>query len=179
MDLLELRDRIGSASGVGQTVDALNSDNAKLRWGNVSGSALSMLLSKVLDQHRSDHLIILNDAEEAAYFLSDLEPLLGKRKAMLFPMSYRRPYELEEVDNSNVIQRAELLSRVRSSTSGNVIVTYPKALAEQVVSRRQLGKNTLSISTGETLALETLVEVLFEYHFERVDQVYEPGQFAV
>jgi transcription-repair coupling factor (superfamily II helicase) len=179
LDLLELRDRIGSASGVGQTVDALNSDNAKLRWGNVSGSALSMLLSKVLDQHRSDHLIILNDAEEAAYFLSDLEPLLGKRKAMLFPMSYRRPYELEEVDNSNVIQRAELLSRVRSSTSGNVIVTYPKALAEQVVSRRQLGKNTLSISTGETLALETLVEVLFEYHFERVDQVYEPGQFAV
>lgn len=179
MDLLELRDRIGSATGVGQTVDALNSATAKLRWNNVSGSALSMLLSKVVDQHRSDHLIILNDAEEAAYFLSDLEPFLGKRKAMLFPMSYRRPYELEEVDNSNVIQRAELLNRVRSSTSGNVIVTYPKALAEQVVSRRQLSKNTLSITTGETLELETLIEALFEYHFERLDQVYEPGQFAV
>lgn len=179
MDLLELRDRIGSVSGVGETIDALDSGTTKLLWSNVSGSALSMILSRVLDQHRSDHLIILNDPEEAAYFLSDLEPLLGKRKAMLFPMSYRRPYELEEVDNSNVIQRAELLNRVRSSTSGNVIITYPKALAEQVVSRRQLGKNTLSISTGETLPLETLIEVLFEYHFERADQVYEPGQFAV
>ena len=138
-----------------------------------------MLMSQVVNEHRSDHLIILSDPEEAAYFLSDIEPLLGKRKAMLFPMSYRRPYELEEVDNSNVIQRAELLSRVRSSTSGNIIITYPKALAEKVVSRRQLGKNTLTLSTGETIDLETLIEALFEYHFERVDQVYEPGQFAV
>ena len=137
---------------------------------------LGTTLVKQTDQH---HLFVLSDKEEAAYFLSDLELLLGKKRVLFYPMSYRKPYELERTDNSNVIQRGEVLNALQASTSQQIIVTYSKALSEKVISKRTLRKNTFGISVGEDADLDFINEMLHEFHFERVDQVYEPGQFAI
>lgn len=177
MDISSIAERLKDSAGVKETLAKIGGNH--LRWTGVCGSAQALFISRVLEENRSDHLIVLNDREEASYFLSDLEALIGKRKAFLFPMSHRTPYELEEVDNASVIQRAEVLSRVRASTTGNIIVTYPKALSEKVVSRRELGKNTLNLSTGDEITLEDLAHQLQDYDFDHVDQVYEPGQFAI
>ncbi|MCF8464936.1 MAG: transcription-repair coupling factor [Flavobacteriales bacterium] len=145
----------------------------------VAGSAYAFIVSKLVKDSDQDHLIVLSDKEEAAYFLSDLELLTGKKKVLFYPMSYRRAYELEETDNSNVIQRGEVLNALQSSTSQQIIVTYGQALAEKVISKKTLKKSTFNISVGEQLDLDFINEMLYEYHFERVDQVYEPGQFAI
>lgn len=178
MDVFSIAERLKDAAGVKQTLAQLGNNN-HLRWSGICGSAHALFMAQVLDANRLDHLIVFNDREEASYFLSDLEPLIGKRKAFLFPMSHRTPYELEEVDNASVIQRAEVLSRVRASTTGNIIVTYPKALSEKAVSRKELGKNTVNISVGEEVGLEVLSHQLQDFDFDYVDQVYEPGQFAI
>jgi len=157
----------------------LKTDAAKIRLRGVAGSAYAFLVSKVVKDTDQDHLIVLSDKEEAAYFLSDLELLTGKKKVLFYPMSYRRAYELEETDNSNVIQRGEVLNALQSGSSQQIIVTYGQALAEKVISKKTLKKSTFNISVGEELDLDFINEMLHEYHFERVDQVYEPGQFAI
>ncbi len=157
----------------------LKTDVAKIRMRGVAGSAYAFLVSKVVKDTDQDHLIVLSDKEEAAYFLSDLELLTGKKKVLFYPMSYRRAYELEETDNSNVIQRGEVLNALQSGSSQQIIVTYGQALAEKVISKKTLKKSTFNISVGEELDLDFINEMLHEYHFERVDQVYEPGQFAI
>ena len=124
-------------------------------------------------------LFILRDKEEAAYFLNDLETLIGKKEVLFYPASYRRPYEIEQTDNANVLMRAEVLNRLSSRKKPAAIVTFPDALFEQVVTREELSKNTLQLRQGDALGLDFLNETLFEYQFDRVDYVYRPGEFSI
>ncbi|MFT6211081.1 MAG: transcription-repair coupling factor (superfamily II helicase), partial [Bacteroidia bacterium] len=158
---------------------ALKQDRAKVRLRGVAGSAYAFLAAEVIKKSNEHHLFVLSDQEAAAYFLSDLELLMGKKKVLFYPMSYRRPYELEETDNSNVIQRGEVLNALQAGTSQQLIVTYSKALTEKVISKKTLRKSTFGVSVGEEIDLDFINEMLYEFHFERVDQVYEPGQFAI
>jgi transcription-repair coupling factor (superfamily II helicase) len=124
-------------------------------------------------------IFVLPEREEAAYFLSDLENLLEK-EILFFPSSFRKSFEFTLVDSSNVLQRAEVLNELKHSTEyGKIIVTYPEALAEKVIDRNALEKNTLEIAVGNKLSIDFINEFLIEYDFERVDFVYEPGQFSV
>jgi transcription-repair coupling factor (superfamily II helicase) len=124
-------------------------------------------------------IFVLPEREEAAYFLSDLENLLEK-EILFFPSSFRKSFEFTLVDSSNVLQRAEVLNELKHSAEyGKIIVTYPEALAEKVIDRNALEKNTLEIAVGNKLSIDFINEFLIEYDFERVDFVYEPGQFSV
>ena len=145
----------------------------------LSGSVDAFVASAVTFATEQLHVFILADREEAAYFLNNLEQMIGRDKVLFFPMSHRRPYETEEVDNSNIQQRAETLNRINSGRRSRAVITYPEALSEKVITRKNLSKNTLRLSTGEKVSIDFLIEMLFEFEFERVDYVYEPGQFAV
>ena len=78
-----------------------------------------------------------------------------------------------------MLLRAEVLNRINSRKKPALLVTYPDALFERVVTRKELNKNTLKIQVDDTLSLDFLNEVLFEYRFKRVDFVTEPGEFSV
>ncbi len=143
------------------------------------GSSLSFVLTDAFKTAKQPFLLIFNDKEEAAYHLNDLEQMIGEKDVLFYPGSYRRPYQIEETDNANVLLRAEVLNRINSRKKPAVIVTYPDALFEKVVTRKELDKNTLKIKIEDSLSLDFLNEVLFEYKFKRVDFVTEPGEFSV
>jgi transcription-repair coupling factor (superfamily II helicase) len=143
------------------------------------GSSLSFVISEGFSKSDVPFLLIFDDKEEAAYYLNDLEQLIGEKDVLFYPGSYRRPYQIEETDNANVLLRAEVLNRINSRKKPVVIVTYPDALFEKVVTRKELDRNTLKIKIGDQLSLDFLNEVLFEYRFKRVDFVSEPGEFSV
>lgn len=124
-------------------------------------------------------MVIFNDKEEAAYHLNDLENLLGDQQVLFYPGSYRRPYQIEETDNANVLLRSEVLNRINSRKKPALIITYPDALFEKVVTRKELERNTLKMSVGDELSIDFVNEVLFEYQFKRTDFVTEPGEFSV
>ncbi|RZK49088.1 MAG: transcription-repair coupling factor [Pedobacter sp.] len=124
-------------------------------------------------------LFILPNREEAAYFLSDLESILEK-EVLFFPSSYRKAFEFTQSDSGNLLARAEVLSELTHRGShGKLIVTYPEAIAEKVVDRAALEKNTLSIQVGAKLGISFINEFLHDFDFERTDFVYEPGQFSI
>lgn len=146
---------------------------------SLHGSLDAVLFAAVYKSTRASHLIILHDREEAGYFQNDLQNLLGKVEVLFFPMSYKRPYEHDEIENANVLMRSETLNRLSSHPESNIIITYPEALSEKVINKKSLASNTFLVMKGEKLDREFLEEFLHSYDFEKTDFVYEAGQFAV
>jgi len=167
------------ADKVLEVIKALQQEKNQFQLSNLVGSSLSFVISETFKKTEKPYLLIFNDKEEAAYFLNDLEQLLGDKNVLFYPGSYRRPYQIEDTDNANVLLRSEVLNRINSRKKPALIVTYPTALFEKVVTKRELEKNTLKITIGEELSLDFVNEVLFEYKFKRVDFVTEPGDFSV
>jgi transcription-repair coupling factor (superfamily II helicase) len=164
---------------LGKLRDFIAQNQSNIALNGLCGSAISFVTSAIFNKTDRPFLLVLNDKEEAAYILNDLEQLIGENDVLFYPGSYRRPYQIEETDNANVLLRAEVLNRINSRKKPAIIVTYPDALFEKVVTRKELTKNTLKINRSDTLSLDFLNEVLFEYHFKRVDFVTEPGEFSV
>ena len=124
-------------------------------------------------------MCVLNDQEEAGYFYHDLMQLTGSNDIYFFPSAYRRAIKYGHIDPANEILRTEVLSVLQDPEAPFVIVSYPDALAEKVISREDLKQNTLKISVREKLDNMFVSDVLDEYGFEQVDYVYEPGQYAI
>ena len=170
--------KLGEAIAVSEASRPTNSPHS-LTVSGLVGSALSLIVAETFKKTELPFLLILNDKEEAAYHLNDLEQLLGDQNVLFYPGSYRRPYQIEETDNANVLLRSEVLNRINSRKKPALIVTYPEALFEKVVTRKELERNTLKLSVGEEISIDFVNEVLFEYQFKRTDFVTEPGEFSV
>ncbi|MBC8600181.1 transcription-repair coupling factor [Parabacteroides acidifaciens] len=145
----------------------------------LNGSGAAMTIASLFSKRRGSYVCVLNDLEEAGYFYHDLVQLTGGDGIYFFPSAYRRAIKYGHVDPANEILRTEVLSTLQDPDIPFVIVTYPDALAEKVISREVLKENTLKISVGEKLDNMFVSDVLDEYGFEQVDYVYEPGQYAL
>ncbi len=153
---------------------------------NLAASSKAFVVEETFRQIGGQHLIVCADKEDAAYFYNDLENMLGergmdysKKQVLFYPTSYKRPYEPEKPDNTYILSRTEVLQRVSTSERKTLIVSYPEALSEKVFTRKLLSKNTTKIKVGDKINLDFLTDVLYEYEFENVDFVVEPGQFAI
>ena len=128
-----------------------------------------------------NHVIIMNDAEEAAYFHNSLENLTSALNVFYFPSSFKTRKNYRSLNASHVMLRTEMLTRFSSPTGDRVgaIVTYPEALFEKVVLPKTLSGNLIRIKAGDTINVTELLSKFVDYGFERTDFVYEPGQFAL
>ena len=151
----------------------------KINVTGLVGSSLSFVVDALFKKSELPFLLLFNDKEEAAYYLNDLEALINDQDVLFYPGSFRRPYQIEETDNANVLLRAEVLNRINSRKKPAIIVSYTDAIFEKVVTRKELDKNTLKVSVNDKLSIDFINETLFEYNFKRVDFVSEPGEFSV
>ena len=159
---------------------------ARLHLKGLSGSLSSVVGATLASDHKAcKFLFIAPSREDAFYLQNDIEALLddaGKdidqKRVLLFPTTYRRPYQTEETDNANVLMRSEVVRQLAAGVP-LVVVSFPEALAEKVISQKSLALNTLEIIKGSKLDMDFVIDVLQSYHFERVDFVVQPGQFAV
>lgn len=155
-------------------------ERQKIRLSGLCGSLRQFILAALVQQTERGALLIVNDREDALYAANDLESLLPTHQVLVFPGTGRRPYRLDDIDNANVLQRAEVLTTLQRAEPGTcVVVTYPDALGERVVNQSALVKHTLVVKTGEEVGQDFVVEILEDYGFNQVPFVYEPGQYAV
>jgi transcription-repair coupling factor (superfamily II helicase) len=143
------------------------------------GSSKPVVLSHILQNTQLIHLVIIPEKEDAAYFYNDLVSLSGDENVFFFPSTYKRSVQYEQTEPANIVLRTEVLNYLASGKRKGVIVTYPESVMEKVISRMNLKKNTFQVSKGDRISLEFLEEMLHEYNFERVDFVYEPGQYSI
>jgi len=167
------------AAKVSQIAEILQQSENKIHLKGLIGSSLSFVANSLFQKSELPFLMIFEDKEAAAYYLNDLEQLIGDKEVLFYPGSFRIPYQIEEVDNANVLLRAEVLNRINSRKKPAIIVTYPESLFEKVVTKKELEKNTLKVAVGDKISIDFINEVLFEYEFKRVDFITEPGEFSV
>ena len=146
----------------------------------LKGSLTSVIAACTYQKSKKSIIIVRSNKEEAAYFYNDLQKLLTTEDVYFFPDSYKRPYsDQEQVNNINISLRTEALERLLISEKPCLVITYPEALAEKVITRQLLKSKTLNINVKDHIDLDFLNESLFELGFERVDFVELPGQFSV
>jgi transcription-repair coupling factor (superfamily II helicase) len=178
MDIEQLFDKISKTPSQKDLEKALLEDSCCQIKG-VVGSGLNFKLATAFKNLDRSFLIVFDTPEQAAYHLNDLEQLLSKKEVMYFPASYRQAYSPEATDNANVLMRSDVLNKLSHSKKKKIIVTHPQALFEKVISQQTLKRKTLKIKKGDVLSLDFVNESLFEFDFERVNFVSQPGEFSV
>lgn len=178
MNIAELQRIYASHPNVAGLASLLdNKDIRTIYLKGMHASCASLFASGIFDKVPGIYVFILNDVEEAGYFYHDLVQVNGDEQILFFPSSYRRAIKYGQKDAANEILRTEVLSRLGKQES-LVVVTYPDALAEKVVSCQYLSDRTLKLDVGQHIETDKITALLVEYGFEHVDYVYEPGQFA-
>ncbi len=148
--------------------------------GKMVGALECFVLNGIKQHSKATHIFIANDKEEAAYIQNTLDNLNEEKPALFFPDSFRRPTVYEEINRNNVLTRTEAINKINLfSNVGQVIVTYPEAIFEKVADPSLIDKEKIEIHKGEDLDVDTIIELMVEYGFERTDFVYEPGQFSI
>lgn len=142
------------------------------------GSSKPLFAASLYNRAHNPYLYILNNLENAGYFYHDLTQLLNDKEVLFFPSGYKRAAKYGQVDPANEILRTEVLERLQKNEKEYIIVTYPDAIAEKVISQSTLKQNTLTVSVSEHIGSEAISKKLDAYQFEYVDYVYEPGQYA-
>ena len=161
--------------------------NKHFLLNGLHASARALILHSLASRLRARQqgcvfLIVLDNADDAQYLYADLRALGNENEVYYFPTPHRRR---QGIDEAMAVQRTEVLSALlskngkRETENGNIIVTYPEAIADSVPNPKALEANKISLHVGEEIAISTLTNMLIELHFQRVDFVYEPGQFAV
>lgn len=154
----------------------------QIRLSGLQGSAPAFVFSAVFNHPSTaqlNHLIILRDAEEAAYFQNTLENITGAFDLFYFPSSFKNKKNFRLLNSSHVMLRTEALTKIAAGGNKKILVCYPEALFEKVVLAEKLSANIISIKQGDTLDINAILGILVDYGFERTDFVYQPGQFAV
>ena len=152
---------------------------ASIRLEALAGSAYAAVAATTIRKRGGVHILVADDRDSAAYTAADLYALLDAERVMFLPTSYKRSIQFGQEDAGGSVQRTAALNAIRNFHGGYLVVcTYPEALAETVVGEREMNNRTITVSVGEHLSQETLVEMIEDAGFERVDFVYEPGQYS-
>ena len=179
MDITELQHIYASHPNVKGLAKQLENSSVRTFFlGGLHASASPLFFSSYLKNAPWTTIFILNDMEEAGYFYHDLIQINGEENVLFFPSSYRRAIKYGQKDAGNEILRTEVLSRIQKGDHVS-IVTCPEAVAEKVVSSKELSSRTLKLEVGEHTEVDTIMDILADFGFERVDYVYEPGQYAL
>ncbi|MBH2005032.1 MAG: transcription-repair coupling factor [Sphingobacteriia bacterium] len=183
MNLQTLLDQYQQSPLVLQLVNRLSfADTQKVYLKNIQGSGAEFLVSAVFAHPGAEglnHLIVLNDAEEAAYFHNTIENLTSALDLFYFPSSFKNRKNFRLLNSSHLMLRTEALTKLSRGGNKKIIVTYPEAIFEKVIQPSTISSNIISIKTNDTINPESLMDLFVMYGFERTDFVYEPGQFAL
>ena len=159
--------------------DSLAQNETKKYINGLYGSAKSFFIKELFRQNKKTIFWILNDKETAAYHFNDLENFMLTDECAFFSSSYKRNKEFDKTDSQNIFTRTEIIKNLSLKKIPKIIVSYPEAIFEKVLIKKEIKKRTLKIAVGQKIELESLNEKLFEYDFNREDFVSEPGDFSV
>lgn len=145
------------------------------------GGALTFYLAAAVGKSAGLHILVAEDRDAAAYAMNDLYALVDEKRVLFFPSAYKRSVLYGKEDAEGVVMRTNTMNAITSMQSGDylIVCTYPDALAERVVAAEELAEQSVKINRGDRIDIDILVDQLDNQGFERVDFVYEPGQYSV
>jgi transcription-repair coupling factor (superfamily II helicase) len=133
----------------------------------------SFALSGLIDRGFKTHLIVSTDKEAAAYTFNTLKNILPDSYTHFLPDSFKRPLQFDALNSNQILQRSEVINElIKETDRPKIVVSYPEALIEKVVSPKILTERKLSIRRDEVLDLDELIEkLLHDYDAEYILEV--------
>jgi len=151
----------------------------RLQLTGIKGALDTFVLLASQQKLKVPFLFIADDKEAAAYLFNNLENIASKNPILFLPDSFKRPTAFDQLNETNTLQRTEVINKISNSKNNEIIITYPEALFEKVIAPKELKKAQITIEANEKIDIDTIIEVLVDYGFKREDFVYEPGQFSI
>ncbi len=179
-DLEQLYSRYVKDPRVEQIHTHLSSQGTtRLQLSGIKGAQDTFVLLASQEKTKRPFLFVADDKEAAAYLFNNLENLSTDNPILFLPDSFKRPTAFDNINETNTLQRTEVINKISNSKGNEIIITYPEALFEKVIAPKELKKAQIHIETNEKIDIDTIISVLVEYGFRREDFVYEPGQFSI
>lgn len=179
LDITEFQELYAHHPQIEKVIKWADSSEPFLKISGLAGSSRSLAIASLFKNRPHTHLIICDDADEAAYLYNDLKTLFSPEDIYFYPSSFKKAIKLSQLDAANEILRTEVLNRLANSKTPCLVVSSPEAVMQKVVSADTMRKQMLQLRIGDTVGPDFVVDVLKEYGFQRVDFVYEPGQYSV
>ena len=151
----------------------------RLQLTGIKGALDTFVLLASQEKTKRPYLYIADDKEAAAYLFNNLENLATDNPVLFLPDSFKRPTAFDSINETNTLQRTEVINKISNSKNNEIVVTYPEALFEKVIAPKELKKAQIHIEVNEQIDIDTIISVMVEYGFRREDFVYEPGQFSI
>ena len=172
--------RIGEAKTLRTLCRLLKDRGASVHLNELVEGALSSYAAATVERLKGVHIFVADDRDSAAYLLNDLYALLNEESVYFFPSAYKRSIAYFREEAQGVVQRTSALNAIRGLKRGGYVVlcTWPEALAELVADADKINRSTISLRVGDTIQISSLIGLLEEAGFVRVDFVYEPGQYS-
>ena len=159
---------------------ALDKKGSTVLLNEMVGGAFLFYMAATIARRGGAHILVCEDKDAAAYALNDLYALLGEESVLFFPSAYKRSviYGAEEAES--VVMRTSVMNALKNQRGDFLVVTtYPEALAEKVADMEGFASESLHLKRGECIEVAELEAKIQSLGFERVDFVYEPGQYSV
>ena len=164
---------------VKDTTKWMKSKSQNLQINGLQASGKGMMLSAIQQKSKAKMLVVMEDAETAAYLYNDINRAMPTGECGLLPSSYKKSPKHGGLDLASEIMRTDALNIIHNSqNNGWLIITSPEGLIERVATQQTFEKKRLTIRKGEEIDSELIVRSLTEWGFEFVEFVYEPGQYA-
>ena len=176
----ELKSIIRRSKPASELKKCLETLGSTVHLEQMVGGAYSLYAATTVERVGGVHIFLADDRDSAAYLVNDLYELLDEERVVFFSSGYKRSPVYGGEDAQGVVRRTAALNAIASFKKGYLAVcTYPEALAESVTDRVHLDNISRRVKVGQRLKQSELVDWLVEQGFERVDFVYEPGQYSV
>ena len=157
----------------------MKSKSQNLQINGLQASGKGMMLSAIQQKSKAKMLVVMEDAETAAYLYNDINRAMPTGECGLIPSSYKKSPKHGGLDLASEIMRTDALNIIHNSQNdGWLIITSPEGLIERVATQQTFEKKRLTIRKGEEIDSELIIHSLAEWGFELVEFVYEPGQYA-
>ena len=175
-DLIEQYNRHASMKQLGE---AIGHTKGVIHTTGMVGSSKSLAIAKIYQQRKGLHIAVMESEDQASMIFNDLSNLVGAKQILFLPSAFKISIVHGQGDSTNLLMRTEVLSKLVSSNTNGIVVTFPEALVEKVVSGQEFKNSILEISKGEKVSIDTIEDILQEYLFEHVEFVYRPGQYSI
>jgi transcription-repair coupling factor (superfamily II helicase) len=153
-------------------------DRPKLVWSQLFGAAASLAAAEIIARHSGTVCVIARSATALEQLEREIEFFAGARTTRRFPDYETLPYEAISAPKDLLAERLATLHELTSNRAVKLVVNA-EALLGRLPPPSFIGSRSLSLETGQTLKRDELTERLVHHGYLRVDQVAEPGEFAV
>ena len=142
----------------------------------------TLVTAALFDSRQTDCLLAICDTSKRAKELwEDLSQLLPEDDVLYFPALEMIPYEVLAQSNELECKRVEVLTRLLQVQAGKrtIVVTVMDSLSKKLLPPAMLRQGIKTLRVGDVVEPEQLRKYLVDYGYEGVEQVEQPGQFAV